>query len=146
MFYGYALVKDYSDGSYYKENIYVQPKEAEDMQSLLKEFDENNRSEGASSANVDEVQPVDYKPTTIRKKATASVVAALNSNLANTATSATKTNSGDSKNSATKFFNATNRNTMTSRSHTHSSRYEALMKKGIKIKDSTISDPVKDTN
>lgn len=115
------------------------------MQALLKEFDENNRSEGASSATVDEVQPVDYKPTTIRKKATASVVAALSSNHANTSSSATKTNSSDSKN-ATKFFNATNRNTMTSRSHTHSSRYEALMKKGIKIKDSTIDDPVKVTN
>lgn len=35
LFYGYALAKDYSDGSYYRENEFVETRNAEDLASLL---------------------------------------------------------------------------------------------------------------
>jgi hypothetical protein len=137
----------------------VQPKETEDMQKLLSDFDDHYRSEAGSSAAVDEVQPtLDYKPATMRNKAQASIVAAsaaasakLNS-LASSSSSSSSSKVTSSKSaslstalaedqsaatvkngpsSTTQFFNAMNRNTMVSNNHGHSSRYQAFAKKGL---------------
>lgn len=64
LFYGYALAKDYSDGSYYRDNDFVEAKNTEDLASLLKSRDED-------STVADSILPTQAPlPPTIKTKTT----------------------------------------------------------------------------
>ena len=49
LFYGYALAKDYSDGSYYRDNDYVKAAYSEDLAGLLEEHNESSESRPVNS-------------------------------------------------------------------------------------------------